>query len=172
MRLFLALTPPPELRRRLGELARIARARCGGRRIPDENLHLTLAFLGEVGEGTAAGLVEWTRSLALTPGHWRLDSWGRFRGPRILWVGGQSPDPALLALHASLQEGLARLGFRGEESSRFTPHVSLLRKVDRLDTRDLPAIRLDWPYRRLELMHSITDEQGARYTTLARSLTT
>jgi 2'-5' RNA ligase len=170
VRLFLALTPPPGVRTQLGKLADIARARCGGRRIPDENLHLTLAFLGELDEERAASLVEWTRSFCLIPGEWQLDSWGSFQGPRILWVGGRSPDPALLALHGSLQEGLAWLGLTGNDS-RFTPHVSLLRKVERLETRRLPDIHLDWPYRRLELIRSITDERGARYFTLAHSLT-
>ncbi len=48
MRLFLALMPPPGLRERLGALADAAHARCGGRRMPDASLHLTLSVRDRV----------------------------------------------------------------------------------------------------------------------------
>ncbi len=168
MRLFLALEPPQALRGRLGELADAAHARCGGRRVPDASLHLTLAFLGEVAEGRADELAQWVGAMAIPPGEWRLDSWGRFQRPGILWVGGRTPDPALVHLQASLWQGLEALGFAGRPR-RFVPHVTLLRRAARLDMEGLPPVDLAWPYRRLALVRSFTENAGARYEALAHS---
>ncbi|MGJ7458345.1 RNA 2',3'-cyclic phosphodiesterase [Halomonas sp. MA07-2] len=171
MRLFLALIPPPALRERLGELADAAHSRCGGRRTPDENLHLTLAFLGKVSEERAAALVDWMHGLAVPPGKWQLDAWGHFRGPGIVWVGGSRPDPALQRLHETLWDRLEAHGIPGRPS-RYVPHITLLRRAGRLDADGLPAPALAWRYNRLELIHSINNGQDVRYTPLARSQAT
>lgn len=168
MRLFLALTPPPELRTRFGELADLAQARCGGRRMPDANLHLTLAFLGEVNPTHIEALVHGVEQLTVPPGCWTLDGWGWFRTPRIVWIGGTQSNPALQRLHGMLWQELAALGFE-DEPSRYVPHLTLLRRVERLDTWELPAFRIDWPYQQVELIHSVTGPGGSRYTMLARS---
>ncbi len=168
MRLFLALVPPPALRARLAELADLAHARCGGRRMPDASLHLTLAFLGEVDEAQAVALGGWVRSLEIPRGDWRLDRWGTFQRPGIVWVGSRHPDPPLEALQRRLWDELAPRGIGGRPG-RYIPHVTLLRRAHSLETDGLPDIRLDWSYNQLELIHSITDARGARYVTLARS---
>jgi RNA 2',3'-cyclic 3'-phosphodiesterase len=171
MRLFLALVPPPGLRERLGALADAAHARCGGRRMPDESLHLTLAFLGEVGDDLAVELAEEVRSLAIPAGRWTLDAWGHFRRPGIVWVGGRRPDAALQRLHERLWDRLEARKLPGRPS-RFIPHVTLLRRAERLEADDLPHLDLEWPYNQVTLIHSINDGQAARYVPLARSLAT
>ncbi|MCE8029836.1 RNA 2',3'-cyclic phosphodiesterase [Halomonas daqingensis] len=166
MRLFLALNPPPELRERLGALADIAHARCGGRRMPDPSLHLTLAFLGEVQEAKAAELVEWVQGLAIEPGEWRLDGWGCFRRPGIVWVGGRQTDHGLARLQGRLWDALEARGF-GISPGGFTPHVTLLRRAASLDLNGLPAVDLTWSYERVELLHSVVDQRGSHYRSLA-----
>lgn len=168
MRLFLALVPPPALRGRLGELAAAAQAHCGGRRTPDEHLHLTLAFLGEVSDEQAAELVDWVTRLAIPPGEWRLDAWGHFRRPGIVWVGGRAPDAALGILQARLWDRLEGLGLAGRPP-RFVPHVTLLRRAERLVASELPAPALHWGYNRIDLIQSFTHDRGSRYVSLARS---
>ncbi|EWG98918.1 RNA 2',3'-cyclic phosphodiesterase [Halomonas sp. BC04] len=168
MRLFIALNPPDELRRRLGKLADFAHARCGGRRMPDESLHLTLAFLGEVEVARAEELAEWVQGLAIAPGEWRLDGWGCFRRPGIVWVGSQAPDPALDELQRALWHTLEAHGLAGRPA-RFIPHVTLLRRAVSLDTGSFPEVDLDWPYNQVALIQSFTDQRGARYRTLAVS---
>ncbi|MFG6158667.1 RNA 2',3'-cyclic phosphodiesterase [Halomonas sp. 1390] len=168
MRLFLALMPPPALRRRLGELAEWAHAHCGGRRVPDESLHLTLAFLGEIPEAQAEALSTWVAGRDVPEGEWRPDAWGAFRRPGIVWVGSQTPDRALVSLQASLWHDLERQGITGRPS-RFIPHVTLLRRARRLETAGLTPPDLVWPYRQVALVRSFTDQYRARYQTLARS---
>jgi len=168
MRLFLALEPPEALRARLGALADLARVHCGGRRVPDASLHLTMAFLGEVEEDRAGELVEWLQGESPEGGEWRLDSWGAFRRPGIVWAGGKTPDPALTALHEGLWDDLESLGLGGRPA-RFVPHVTLLRRARRLAIEALPPVELAWPWRRLTLLRSITEQDGPRYEALARS---
>ncbi|MBE0488535.1 MAG: RNA 2',3'-cyclic phosphodiesterase [Halomonas sp.] len=168
MRLFMALVPPPELHERLSTLADAAHARCGGRRMPDESLHLTLAFLGEVGDDLAGELAEEVCSLAVPAGRWTLDAWGHFRRPGIVWVGGSRPDAALQRLHERLWARLEGRGIPGRPS-RFIPHVTLLRRAERLEADDLPDVDLEWTYNQVTLIHSINDGQDVRYAPLARS---
>ncbi len=146
----------------------MAHARCGGRRMPDESLHLTLAFLGEVEAAQAAVLVDWVNRLAVPPGEWRLNAWGRFQRPGIVWVGSQAPDTALAALHRRLWSQLEELGITGRPS-RYVPHVTLLRRAERLETEGLSVPALTWRYHRLELIQSITDARGSHYVSLAHS---
>lgn len=169
MRLFLALEPPEPLRQRLGELAELAQARCGGRRMPDESLHLTLAFLGEVAEERADELAQWVGAMVIPHGEWGLDSWGYFRRPGILWVGSQAHDLALTSLHEQLWDGLEEQGLCGRPD-RFIPHVTLLRRATYPPDPTLPAVSLAWHYTRVALIRSVTTRRGSHYHCLARSL--
>ncbi|PMR80636.1 RNA 2',3'-cyclic phosphodiesterase [Halomonas urumqiensis] len=169
MRLFLALVPPPELRERLGRLADTAQASCGGRRMPEASLHLTLAFLGEVEAPEATALAEWVSQQRIPAGQWQLDRWGLFRRPGIVWVGSQAENSALKKLHTWLWDALDSQGYPGRPA-RFIPHITLLRRATCLDTTSLPDIRLDWTYTQFELVESVTDSHGAHYSSLAASI--
>lgn len=168
MRLFLALIPPPELRRRFGELADTAHSHCGGRRVADDNLHLTLAFLGEQPKHRAEELADWLGGMRLAPGQWRLDRWGHFAEPGIVWIGG-APESGLTRLQHSLREDLEGLGIDARPR-RFTPHITLLRRAEHPSGASLPEVALDWSYSRAALILSEPTHQGSRYTPLAWSL--
>jgi len=169
VRLFLALTPPDGLRARLGKLAELAQAHCGGRRVPEESLHLTLAFLGEQPAERAKTLGDWLRQQAVRPGSWHLDRWGHFQRPGIVWVGSSRPTTALQTLQGELWTGLEALGVKGRPE-RFIPHITLLRKATRPPGPELPCIEMPWVYTRVELIHSVVTQQGSHYRTLARSI--
>jgi 2'-5' RNA ligase len=130
MRLFVALDLPMVVRAELSEWAQqVAPAEV--RRVPAENLHVTLAFLGNRSreEATAVGalLPKLARPLA------------ELRVTRALWLPPRRPgvlsvaldaDESLVALQAELVEGLvAAIGFTAERR-RFRPHVTVGR-VDR-----------------------------------------
>ena len=168
MRLFLALEPPPDLRDALGQLATAARRHCGGQRVPDENLHLTLAFLGEVDVARANRLSGWVSRLRPSPGSWTLDTFGRFHRPGIVWAGGSHPDPLLHGLQARLWDELALQGLE-PPAKAYTPHVTLVRQAGSLETSVLPDFRLHWHYRQIVLMRSVLAADGPRYHSLAFS---
>ncbi len=135
--------------------------------MPDGNLHLTLAFLGEVGDAQASELIDWVSGQTVEPGEWRLDRWGCFRRPGIVWVGG-APDPILSRLQQGVWGTLEALGL-GARPARFVPHVTLLRRAVTFERQGLPDVALAWSYNKIALIQSITDDRGARYQALAES---
>ena len=168
MRLFLALLPPAPLKPALARLADAAHQRCGGRRLPDDNLHLTLAFLGEQSEALAACIAQRVSAMRIPPGQWQLDRWGYFSRPGIVWIGSAHPHAPLRALHASLWDELETLGIEGRPKA-FVPHVSLLRGAMPPPGDQLPSPALSWCYQRLALVQSVMSREGSRYSVVARS---
>jgi len=125
IRLFTAIALPETLRRRLAMLCAGVR---GAHWANEENLHLTLRFIGEVPDDSLAdiaGALERVRSpsfdLVLAgAGHFETR-----RRVRALWIGVE-PQPALNALQERVDAALLRSGFPGDPR-RFTPHVTLAR---------------------------------------------
>ncbi len=124
-RLFVALRPPPPIRARLLDLMEgVARARWQD----DDQLHLTLAFVGEVerpvAEDVAAALgrVGQPRPMVRLAG---VGTFGRPGRPNSLWVGC-APDPALAQLRQRVARALAQAG-AAPEARAFSPHVTVAR---------------------------------------------
>jgi 2'-5' RNA ligase len=130
VRLFLALWPPEAAALELAARAREMAGRQGGRPMPAEKIHLTLAFLGEVEPGRAAVAREAAREVGRTDFMIRLDRLGGFRRSKVGWAGMSRPSPALIEMQSQLDKGLRSRGFRLEERP-FAPHVTLVRKVER-----------------------------------------
>lgn len=123
IRAFVAIRPPEDVIDRLIGL----QAGAPGRVSPPENLHLTLAFLGEI---PSLRLRDADAALAaLKAPHFtlQLDGVGLFGGrkPRILYAGVRT-EPALTALHAKVAQAAREAGI-ALESRRYTPHVTLAR---------------------------------------------
>lgn len=121
-RLFVAITPPSDVIDALGDLQTGVR---GARWLPDENFHLTLAFIGEVDRH---GLEEAASALAAVAApafDLKLSGCGYFgdRKPRALWAGA-APAAALLHLQSKVDVALRRAGLV-EDRRKFTPHVTL-----------------------------------------------
>ena len=167
MRLFIALNfSEPALAALVGareELRRLAGGR--GSYSPEANLHLTLAFLGEVEPERARLAAEAMRAAAGPGFELTLDRTGRFRrdGGDIWWAGGPE-SPALLALQRRLTRGLLSRGFE-LEARRFSPHVTLARRVPPLEAKPklLPVTER---VGRISLMQSELKYRPPRYTEL------
>jgi 2'-5' RNA ligase len=124
-RLFVALRPPASVRARLlGLMEGVA----GARWQDDEQLHLTLAFIGEVqrpvAEDIAAALdrVQQPRPAVALRGIGLFGPEGR---PHSLWAGC-APDPALSLLQQRVMRALAQAG-QPLPTRAFHPHVTLAR---------------------------------------------
>ncbi len=164
-RLFFALWPDPSLRDRLATWAR-DHAPEGGRPVPPNNLHLTLAFLGTLPEERldavhAAGATVCAAPVSLVLA--RVEHWAR---PRLLCAVPEAGNEACAALVGSLRNALAthRLPV---ESRPFQPHVTLVRKVRKplMDCDFRPA--QTWACDRLALVISESTRAGVRYRELA-----
>ncbi len=99
------------------------------RPIPEENLHLTLRFLGDTDEAAIEDLGTALAKAASNHGAIPvlLTGGGCFphtRSPRVLWAGIEAPEGGLTELHRSVSDELARLGLPREDKP-FHPHVTL-----------------------------------------------
>lgn len=180
MRAFIALELPQTLRERLAEIAgalRVPGAKV--RWVTAENIHLTLKFLGDIGEDQAEAMkaavreaARETRPLKLAVGD--LGAFPNRRSPRVIWVGIQ-PHERLAALQARLEEAAEQAGVARDER-RFSPHLTLgrvkyLPRRNNLTSR-LREVRVERFYYEMEwvtLFRSDLEREGARYTALERA---
>lgn len=126
-RLFVALQPPPRVREALlGSMGGVE----GARWQTDAQLHLTLAFMGEVDRHQARDIASALDNLRFPPVDVELGQFGIFdngRAGRVstLWVGAEPVAP-LTALAARVRE-LGRQAGVTFERRRFRPHITLAR---------------------------------------------
>ncbi|MFR6095382.1 MAG: RNA 2',3'-cyclic phosphodiesterase [Dysosmobacter welbionis] len=133
MRLFLAIQLSPAVREALLTAQDALRRQGRGSFPPPENLHLTLAFLGEAEDLTRAraALSEvscrpFSLAVGGPPGHFG----------DLLWAGVRA-DPALEELAVSLQADLRSRGFC-QEDRPWLPHITLVRRWRARSAGDRP----------------------------------
>ena len=124
-RLFVAIRPPSEVRawllRRMGGVG-------GARWQSEDQLHLTLRFIGEVERPTAEDVATALASVRVAPFEAEPSGIGAFehRGrPEALWAGVE-PQKPLKALHSKVDLACVRAGLEPERRS-YLPHITLAR---------------------------------------------
>jgi 2'-5' RNA ligase len=165
-RVFFALWPDAPARAALSRLAREVAQDAHGKPPRDDNLHLTLAFLGAVGSGRLADVLRLGGDVASvgTPFDLALERIGG-SGYGIVWLSPDGVPPALAALHAALAAGLASEGFPTERRM-FRPHLTLARHCARAAHHG-PVQPVCWTVERLALVESTLAAGGSRYRILA-----
>jgi 2'-5' RNA ligase len=169
-RLFFALVPPPAV---LSDIERIAadlqqRYAARGRAIRPEQLHLTLAFLGNFDDADAAERARQAGTQAAVDTQAFdvvLDRADSFPGTRPLWflTGDAAP---ILPLQSRLLAALHAAGFEPKDAGRvYVPHLTLLRNAHaRLPPT--PIAPIAWTAREFVLIDSRS--AGQRYLVLQR----
>lgn len=125
IRLFAALRPPAAVR---AQLMAMMGGVPGARWQDDDQLHLTLRFIGEVDRHMAADIAAALASVHQPPFDLAIDGIGTFdRKGRIetLWAGVR-PHDEVAALHRKIDQALVRCGLP-PEGRAFQPHVTLAR---------------------------------------------
>ena len=166
------------MREAMAQAARKAAQASGGRPVPADNLHVTLAFLGSVPDrrlpDLAAVAEEAAEPLgpafaaadspagALELAFDRLEYW---RAAKLLCALPAEPPALVTALARRLQKLLVGRGFT-PDLKPFRPHVTVVRKVVRSGTTDelrkmQPVI---WRFTELALVASRTLPDGALYS--------
>ncbi len=124
-RLFVACVPPPHIRQVL--LDTIGGVD-GARWQDDEQLHLTMRYIGEVERPTAERIAEQLATFRGQAFTVALNGVGYFekRGKaHTLWAG-ISPTGAAAALHGKLDRALVKLGLP-PETRVYRPHITMAR---------------------------------------------
>lgn len=124
-RLFVAIRLPSEVRSSLLDLMSGVP---GARWQDDDQLHLTLRFIGEVDRRTAEDIAAALAHIHTPPLELRLSGCGMFdtRGtPNALWAGVTPREP-LAALHRKVDQAMTRIGLEPERRA-YQPHITLAR---------------------------------------------
>jgi 2'-5' RNA ligase len=160
-RLFLALWPDQRLR---DELYALTPKAVSGRKVPRDNLHATLVFLGAVDSDTRACVERVASSIRARQFMLVLDQLVFRPKQRLLWVSASHIPGPLAELVESLQEGLGACGLSAEARA-FSAHATLARKV----SKGIKSASIDpiyWNVDRFVLVESSTHASGAVYTVL------
>lgn len=171
MRLFIAIDIPEDLKKSFAQLRTDIP---GARWVPPEQIHLTLAFLGDVEEAVGETLRGELARIRVPSFTLRPAGNGCFPGvrrPRVLWVGLR-PEPRLLGLAAAVHHAVLACGLPLEERP-FAPHITLARLklpaapevaafLERGGERRFPP----FPVREFTLFQSRLQASGAQHVPL------
>ena len=126
----------------------------------EDNLHLTLAFIGEYGDPDRVLRV--IESVPLSPFVLSLDGVGAFDG--LWWAGLRSSDE-LAAYARRLRRALAEAQIPFDRK-RFSPHITLIRKPSKPALPPIEVPDAAMTVRRVSLMRSDRSKNGMIYTEL------
>lgn len=169
MRLFFGLEPTPACKSAIADW-RDRFGACDGRPVPAGNFHVTLSFLGDVGERRLESLCaavdeqgtgETPAVLVLA-----LDQVGFWPLARIYWLGPSADDDALDTLASMLQQVGQRIGAR-RDRRRFTPHVTLFRACGAPPPTPVALPSIEARFDSFVLFESRRERRGVRYVPIA-----
>lgn len=126
----------------------------------EENLHLTLAFIGEYPD--AEPVMDALSAVSFTPFDISLDGIGSFGS---LWWAGMKDSPALTAVVRRVRRALAENDIPFDRK-RFSPHITLIRKP----SGEMPGTEIEpvsMTVTTISLMRSDRGRNGMIYTELA-----
>jgi 2'-5' RNA ligase len=164
VRLFFALWPSSELQARMAGWASQAAGR--GRAMRRENLHLTLAFLGNTDAALVPGLIALAAGLRFDAIRLALDRVGYWKHNRIIWCGAGEEPQALIELVADLRGRLDAAGVRYDPKP-FVSHVTLVRNASGVPAAQ-PWAPLVWEAADFALVRSARDDGRVAYRVLRR----
>jgi RNA 2',3'-cyclic 3'-phosphodiesterase len=123
-RLFVAIRPPEAIRDLLVDAMDDSPEL---RWVPEEQLHLTLRFIGEVERPLADDIAHELERVHADRFHLRIAHVGRFdqRNGGALWAGVE-PKAQVAELAAKIERACTRAGLEPERSA-FHPHITLAR---------------------------------------------
>jgi 2'-5' RNA ligase len=179
IRAFVAIELSERVRRGLADLLEeLKGSGADAKWVEPKNLHLTVKFLGQVGEGDVGrvcGIMDEAVAGA-APFRLRIAGAGSFPGgrrPRVVWVGAHGATRDLEAIFRRLEEGLAAVGVE-PDGRPFVSHVTLgrlrsPRGADRLAERIARSAERDFgeiTVEALTLFQSDLSPKGPTYTPL------
>ena len=178
VRAFVGLSIGEEIRARLKEV-QCALRRCGAHVgwVAPDNIHLTLAFLGEVSRDGLSPICAGLDAMAPSCAPFSISvtgvGWFGGRRPRVIWAGVHESSGALATLQRRVAELCLASGVRLDERG-FQPHLTIGRARSSRGGEDLARALADWralelgrwEVRDVRLMRSELLPGGPRYTEL------
>lgn len=170
MRCFVAAWPDESAHLALAGLSEDIRRRIEHRRVTHvDDLHLTLAFIGDLSGDDAFAVAQAAARLRFKPFEWELDTLGFFEQAGVVWAGADIRNETgkpLLKLADRLRRVLNQMNVEYDRRP-LAPHVTLLRGVKRFDMKHI-APPIPWRIDSIALYRSAGDRSGSRYSRVLR----
>ncbi len=169
-RVFLAVNLPRETRKRIASKLLALLPKKGVKPVSEENLHVTLSFLGYLPESAIKELVASLEPLSEMPCFgMRLSGIGHFKH-RVLWLGLEKGREELLELNKKICDAL------GLKNEKFHPHVTLARNkfLGRKEFESLVSLLRGKEFSEeanalsLDVMESMLSPAGPAYSALEK----
>ncbi|MGM3175943.1 RNA 2',3'-cyclic phosphodiesterase [Dickeya lacustris] len=166
-RLFFGLSLPDALARHIVQWRATHFPPQAGRPVAAANLHLTLAFLGDVSDQKAQALQTLAGRIRQSAFTLTLNDAGHWPRPGVVWLGCRQPPRGLLQLANMLRSQAARSGCY-QSPQPYHPHITLLRGATR--PVSLPAATFSWTVQAEQffLYESRAEAGRSHYRPLAR----
>ena len=149
MRLFIAVDLADNMKKALvGTLHELKKQGITGSYVPVQNLHLTLAFLGEVKDPDE--VIKVMDSLQAESSRLSFDGFGNFGD--TWWVGIKA-NQKLKKYASDLRKALQEADLPCDQS-KFEPHVTLVRKMKGKKPAGIVVPKEDMMVRKISLMRS------------------
>ena len=179
LRCFIAIEIPENIKKSVADIIdNLKKSGSDIKWVSDENIHITLQFLGETEEALIPD-IKGALYKILAPYssfYIKIAGVGCFpsgKRPRVIWVGMEESQ-ALINLYKDISSELVKFGYKKEERG-FTPHVTigrvksnrnmgeLLRRLEEFKVADFP----DFEVQNIKLMKSELKPTGAKHYSLA-----
>jgi 2'-5' RNA ligase len=182
LRLFVAIDLPQEIKEYIGRGVDFSgKEEEGVRWVHTRQLHLTLKFLGHQREELLPGISASLRRIAeeAPPMRLKVDGCGSFPRPekgRVLWLGIEGDDEALILLAKKIDRAMVKFGIPREKRS-FKSHVTLARCQPPRNIATLVKKCDEWlgkvhfePFlaEEIVLYRSVLSPQGSTYIVMER----
>lgn len=166
-RLFFAIEMPAPLQRQIVRWRADHFAPEAGRPVAGANLHLTLAFLGDVSNEKRQALAAMAGRIRQPGFTLTLDDAGQWLRSRVVWLGTRQPPRGVLQLANMLRAQAARSGCY-QSPQPFHPHITLLRDASHAVALPPPGFHWAFTVNEFALYESVFDRGRTRYTPLQR----
>ncbi len=159
-RLFVAIQLSEELKEEIaGRMREMKKLGIKGSYVPADNLHITLAFIGET---TQTDTIRKALSeVHMEPFKLSLSETGSFGN--ILWIGADG-DHELFEAAKNVRDALDRAGV-SYDRKKFVPHITIIRRVSG-SRKQVQAPGKTMTVRRISLMKSEAEDGRRVYTEL------
>jgi RNA 2',3'-cyclic 3'-phosphodiesterase len=178
IRSFIAAEIDVRSRQKISELiADLKKSNADAKWITEDQMHLTLKFLGNISEGDVqkiscalSGILDNFKSFEIS-----FSAIGAFPGidnPSVVWLGVNKGAECLVTLNKSIELSLEQIGFKKETRS-FKPHLTLARIRSRRNISNLIktieeinanlSLKENIGINKLTLFQSILSPKGAEY---------